>query len=89
MPQVATVEPNGLAIRDRRESLGLTQVALGKRAGCSRAYVNAIEGGKWPKVSKLVIGRLARALEGKPEEFIKANDGEAAARTPEPDGAVA
>jgi transcriptional regulator with XRE-family HTH domain len=69
MPQVTMVEPNGPAIKDRRESLGLSQEGLGDLAGCSRAYVCAIENGK--EVSKLIIGRLARALESKPEEFIK------------------
>ena len=69
MPQVTTVEPNGQAIKDRRESLGLTQEALGDLARCSRAYVCAIENGQ--VVSKLVIGRIARALEAKPEALIK------------------
>ena len=74
MPQVTMVEPNGPAIKDRRESLGLSQRALGTRAGCSRAYVCAIERGKWPAVSKLIIGRIARALEVSPEEFIRVTE---------------
>jgi transcriptional regulator with XRE-family HTH domain len=79
MPQVTTVEPDGPAIRDRRESLGLTQHALGKAAGCSRAYVCAIENGKWTGgVSKMVIGRIARVLEADPRELIKAGKKKAA-----------
>jgi transcriptional regulator with XRE-family HTH domain len=80
MPQVTTVEPDGPAIRDRRVYLGLTQRALSNAAGCSRAYVCAIENGKWPTVSKLVIGRIARVLETTPEQFIKTSgsDSEAA-----------
>lgn len=72
MPTVTMVRPHGRAIKDRRESLGLSQKALGDRAECSRQYVCAIENGKWPEVSKLVIGRIARALEAKPEELIRA-----------------
>jgi predicted transcriptional regulator len=73
MPVVTMVEPDGPALRERRESLGLTQQALGDQAGCSRAYVCAIEAGKLAKVSKLIVGRLARALEDSPEKFIKTN----------------
>jgi transcriptional regulator with XRE-family HTH domain len=80
MPQVTTVEPDGPAIRDRRESLGLTQDALGKAAGCSRAYVCALENGKQTDgVSKMVIGRIARVLEADLREFIKTSEKKTAA----------
>jgi transcriptional regulator with XRE-family HTH domain len=38
----------GAAFRNARRAAGLTQFELAGRAGCSLAYVRAVEGGFWP-----------------------------------------
>ena len=51
----------GLAVRRRRERLGLSQEAFAERAGVHRTYVSAIERGK-VQVSIGIAYQLARAL---------------------------
>ena len=71
MPPVPTVEYDGSAIRDRRLYLGYTQADLAKLTDRKTRTINDIERNRHPKVSKLIIGQLARVLQTKPEEFIR------------------
>ena len=52
----------GLAVKDRREALGLTQEAFAERAGIHRTYLSDVERGT-RNLSLLNIERVARALE--------------------------
>lgn len=52
----------GLAVRRRREQLGLSQEAFAEKAGVHRTYISSIELGK-VQVSIGVAQRLAEALE--------------------------
>lgn len=52
----------GLAVRKRREQLGLSQELFAERAGVHRTYVSSIELGK-VQVSIGVAQKLADALE--------------------------
>jgi transcriptional regulator with XRE-family HTH domain len=49
-----------LAIQARRRDLGLTQAALARLSGLSRATVNALESGA---IKDLSVGRLSRLLQ--------------------------
>ena len=71
MPLVTTVEPDGDALRDRRERRGLTQQQLGDLAQCSGSYVSAIERGRDKRVGRTVVSRLAMAMESELEDLIK------------------
>lgn len=61
----------GEKVRQRRESLGMTQVELSERSGLNRTNISKIEGGRY-NVSVDLLGRIAEALgcgiELKPEE---------------------
>ena len=61
----------GEQVRQRRESLGMTQVELSERSGLNRTNISKIEGGRY-NVSVDLLGRIAEALgcgiELKPEE---------------------
>lgn len=78
MPPVPTVEYDGSAIRDRRLYLGYTQADLAKLTDRKTRTINDIERNRHPKVSKLIIGQLARVLQTKPEEFIRISEEDAA-----------
>lgn len=56
---VSSMRDVAAAVRGRRKDLGLSQAALAGRAGVSRAWVNAVEGGK-PSVE---LGLLLRLLD--------------------------
>ncbi len=51
----------GFAVKDRRESLGLTQEEFAERAGIHRTYLSDIERGT-RNVSLVNIERVAQAL---------------------------
>lgn len=72
MPRVTTVGYDGTAIKDRREYLGYTLADIAGKTGASIYTLSDIERNRHGKVSKMIIGRIARALEAKPEEFIRA-----------------
>lgn len=62
----------GLAVRENRKRLGLSQEDLAERAGMDRTYVSGVERGV-RNPSLLVIHRLAQALEvSEYELFVKA-----------------
>ena len=50
----------GLAVRERRRELGLSQQALAERIGVSRQWVIDLEGGK----ERAELGLVMRALRG-------------------------
>ncbi|MGH9223494.1 MAG: helix-turn-helix domain-containing protein [Acidimicrobiales bacterium] len=75
-------------LRDRRRELGLSQVALARRAGISAGYLSRLEGGAWeqggPWPSDKVLRALARALGLSSTRLIEARcqaRGEGRART--------
>jgi transcriptional regulator with XRE-family HTH domain len=74
MPLVTTVEYDGAAIRDRRELLGYTLAEVAGMTGRSIYTLSDIERNRHPKVSKRIIGRIARALEARAEEFIRVGE---------------
>ncbi len=59
----------GLAVRSRREALGLTQEAFAAQAGIHRTYLSDIERGV-RNVSLFNIERVAAALEVKISELF-------------------
>lgn len=70
MALVSTVDPDGQAIRKRRERLGLTQADLARLTNRHRGTISDVERERW-KVSALLIGQIARALKADPDQFIK------------------
>jgi transcriptional regulator with XRE-family HTH domain len=72
MPKVTTVSYDGSAIKDRREYLGYTLEDMAGKTGRSIYTLSDIERNRHSKVSKMIIGQIARALESKPEDFLKA-----------------
>ncbi len=61
----------GLAVRTRREALGLSQEKLGFEADLHRTYVSEVERGvRNPTVTS--IFKLARALGTKPSSLFRA-----------------
>ena len=58
--------------------LGYTQADLAKLTDRKTRTINDIERNRHPKVSKLIIGQLARVLQTKPEEFIRISEEDAA-----------
>ena len=59
----------GAAVRSRREELGLSQEALGYRAGLHRTFISDIERGRRNPTVK-VIWKLARALDTGPSALF-------------------
>lgn len=59
----------GFAVKDRRESLGLTQEEFAERAGIHRTYLSDIERGS-RNVSLINIERVASALSLKISELF-------------------
>ncbi|MGH9459787.1 MAG: helix-turn-helix transcriptional regulator [Vicinamibacteria bacterium] len=59
----------GQAVRERRNSLGLSQEELADRAGLHRTYVGSIERGE-RNPSLLNIARIAHALKLRPSELM-------------------
>jgi transcriptional regulator with XRE-family HTH domain len=60
----------GARVRKHRESLGLSQMALGERADLHFTYVSSVERGE-RNISLQNILRLAKALGVDPAELIK------------------
>ncbi len=52
----------GKRLRELRESKGLTQEELGKRAGLHRVHVTQWESGRYPDPRLETLRRLAKAL---------------------------
>lgn len=52
----------GAALRQRRQSLGITQAALAERAGIDRSFISIVECGR-RTISLERADRLARALD--------------------------
>jgi transcriptional regulator with XRE-family HTH domain len=52
----------GIDVRRRREALGLSQKALGRLAGLSRATINQLEGGSLRDLGVAKLGRLLGLL---------------------------
>lgn len=61
MTTTSTTSTADRSIRERREALGLTRVALAGEAGCSPAHVQNLEQGYQPKTSE-VLGRIHDVL---------------------------
>ncbi len=61
----------GFAVKDRRESLGLTQEEFAERAGIHRTYLSDIERGT-RNVSLINIERVAQGLSMKLSELFQA-----------------
>ena len=59
----------GVAVRARREELGLSQEELGFKAGLHRTYVGDVERGERNPTLE-VVGKLAGALETEPRELL-------------------
>jgi transcriptional regulator with XRE-family HTH domain len=59
----------GLAVRDLRQSVGLSQEELGYRSGMHRTYVGGIERGE-RNPSWINIVKLAQALSARPSELV-------------------
>ena len=59
----------GKDVRQRRNSLGLSQEALAERAGLHWTYIGGIERGE-RNVSLINIVRIARALEVTPAKLM-------------------
>lgn len=57
-------------LRRMRHAQGVSQDELAYKAGVSRSYLSQIEKGVF-HVSLKVIGRLAKALDVEPAEFLK------------------
>ena len=72
MPAVTTVDYDGSAIRDRREHLGYTLADIAEKTGRSITWLSLLERNIQPRASKMLIGKIARALETQPEDFIRA-----------------
>jgi transcriptional regulator with XRE-family HTH domain len=67
---VAMSTPLGRKLKQVREAKGLTQTALAKKAGVSRAYVFRIEaGGADPTVG--ILRKLAKALRVRPATLLE------------------
>jgi transcriptional regulator with XRE-family HTH domain len=67
---LSTVEPDGPAIKKRRERLGLTQEDLGRLIKRHPQTICDVETGR-RAVSAILVGQIARALKADPETFIK------------------
>jgi transcriptional regulator with XRE-family HTH domain len=64
----------GLAIRERRRALGLSQDALAERSGLDRLNVGRIERGeRSPRLDTLA--RIADALDVRPWELLREAEG--------------
>jgi transcriptional regulator with XRE-family HTH domain len=60
----------GLAVRDLRRAVGISQEELGYRSGMHRTYVGGIERGE-RNPSWMNIVKLAQALAVKPYELVR------------------
>lgn len=67
------LEKFGLAIRARREELGISQELLAELANLHRTYIGSIERGE-RNVSLKNIIKLCSALKVKPSDLMKALD---------------
>jgi transcriptional regulator with XRE-family HTH domain len=65
----STIRSTGLRIKLLRESLGMTQLELAKRADISRTYVQALEGNRKTPSVKL-LGKLGDILKVDPGSLI-------------------
>jgi transcriptional regulator with XRE-family HTH domain len=72
MPLVTTVEYDGQAIRDRREYLGYSLADISRKTGRRVPTLSDVERNRHPRVSKQIIGQIARVLRTDPDLFIKA-----------------
>jgi len=70
---VTLLEKFGLAIRARREELGISQELLAELANLHRTYIGSIERGE-RNVSLKNIIKLCSALKVKPSDLMKALD---------------
>jgi transcriptional regulator with XRE-family HTH domain len=59
----------GLAVRERRLALGLSQEALAHEAGIDRSYMSSVERGG-QNVGLVLAAQIARALDVKLAELI-------------------
>jgi transcriptional regulator with XRE-family HTH domain len=64
----------GLAVRDRRLEVGLSQEELGFASGMHRTYVGGIERGE-RNPSWMNIVKLAQALDIRPHELVERAEG--------------
>ena len=70
------LEKFGLAVRARREELGISQELLAELAGLHRTYIGSIERGE-RNVSLKNIIKLCSALKINPSDLMKALDDQA------------
>jgi len=68
--QAALFRAFGVAVRQRREELGLSQEEFGFQSGLDRTYVSGIERGVRNPTIRIVI-RLAAALGVRPSTLFK------------------
>ena len=72
-PRRNIVEPLsrlGVAVRSRREAVGLSQEELGSLADLHRTYVGSVERGE-RNITTLCLIRLAKALNMLPSELLE------------------
>lgn len=62
--------PIRLLLREVREARGLTQLALGERAGVRQATISEMESGRRQRVDLDILERLATALDVNASELI-------------------
>ncbi len=67
------LEKFGIAVRVRREELGISQELLAELAGLHRTYIGSIERGE-RNVSLKNIIKICSALKIKPSDLMKALD---------------
>ena len=58
-------------IRNKRESLGITQAELAEKGGVSERYIRALEAGTKSNPSANLVYRLSKALEIYMEDLMK------------------
>jgi transcriptional regulator with XRE-family HTH domain len=63
------LESIGHAIRERRTSLGLTQVELAKRCDLHRTFIGSVERGE-RNLAMLSLRRIAKALRVAPRDLL-------------------
>jgi len=69
MPQVTTVPYRGAAIRERRRYCGFTLEELAQAIGYSQYTLGDLERQRRPYANLTLLGKVARELKCKPEEF--------------------
>ncbi len=65
----APVEIDAAALREARDERQFTQAELARLCGITAQYVSFMETGHRPRISRAVLGDLARALRVEPDQL--------------------